>query len=137
MVRSTPADRTLVARVIWAALVVAVVLYYAVLVHVLRIAPEGADLPLANQLRTMLLGLAAAQTLAVWIAWTRLATPPGGNGDGAQRAFAVHIICWALAEAIAIYGLVLGLVARRVESLFFVWGFVMLVLLRPRAERLR
>ena len=81
--------------------------------------------------------MGGAQTVAVWIAWSRLATPPEDDGGGVQRAFAPHIACWALAEAIAIYGLVLGLVARRVEPLFFVWGFVMLVPLRPRAERLR
>jgi Na+-driven multidrug efflux pump len=137
MVTSTAADRALVARVVWAALLVAVVMYYVVLTQVLRAAPGDADVPLASQLRTMLLGLAAVQTVAVWIAWSRLATPPEDKGGGVQRAFTVHIVCWALAEAIALYGLVLGLVARRVEPLFFVWGFVMLVLLRPRAERLR
>lgn len=137
MLTSPSADRTLVARVIWMALLVAVMLYYAVLLQVLRIAPEGADMPLAGKLGTMLLGLAAAQTVAVRIAWTRLASSPDGSAGGVQRAFAVHVICWALAEAIALYGLVLGLVVRRSESLFFVWAFVTLVLLRPRTERLR
>ena len=52
------------------------------------------------------------------------------------RALTVHVVCWALAESIAIYGLVLGLIGRgsTLSPVFFAWGAGLLLLLRPRAE---
>src|SRR5438105_3407315 len=61
------------------------------------------------------------------------ATAPADRVDP-QRAITMHVVCWTLCEAIALYGLVIGIIAHRLEPVFFVWGFVALLLLHPRAE---
>src|SRR5213080_246807 len=124
----------LVARLVWASLLVAPGLYCVVLVLLLRSGAGSPSPALGDPLRTILLVLAAAQTLAVWIVWSRFVGSSGGRALDPQRAIAMHVVCWALCEAIALYGLVIGLIARRVEPVFFVWGLVALLLLHPRAE---
>src|SRR5262249_22929472 len=127
MTTRAPASPLLVARLVWAALLGALGLYCIVLVLLLR-GPGSPNLALAGPLRTVLLVLAAGQTLATWCVWGRSVAPSGGRAAAArgdpQRAIAIHVVCWALCEAIALYGLVIGLVARRVEPIFFVWGLV-------------
>src|SRR5206468_3339463 len=79
--------------------------------------------------------LAASQPLACWFVWRRFVGSAGWRAAvDPQRAISMHVVCWALCEAIALYGLVIGLVARSVEPVFFVWGLIALLLLRPRAE---
>ena len=123
------------ARLVWASLLVAPALYSVVLVLLLR---SGTGIPspaLADPLRTILLVLAAGQTLAAWFVWNRFVGPSGGRtAVDPQRAIAMHVVCWALCEAIALYGLVIGVIAHRLEPVFLVWGLVALLLLRPRAE---
>ena len=130
-----PGSPLLVARLVWASLLVAPALYSVVLVLLLR---SGTGIPspaLADPLRTILLVLAAGQTLAVWFVWRRFVALSGGRaGVDPQRAIAMHVVCWALCEAIALYGLVIGLIAHRLEPVFFVWTLVALLLLHPRAE---
>ena len=123
------------ARLVWASLLVAPALYCVVLVLLLRSGPGIPSPALADPLRTILLVLAAGQTLAAWFVWNRFVGPSGGRtAVDPQRVIAMHVVCWALCEAIALYGLVIGLVARSVEPVFFVWGLIALLLLRPRAE---
>lgn len=126
------------ARVVWASLLVAPALYCIALVLLLRSAPGSPSPALADLLRTVLLVLAAAQTLAVWFVWSRFVAPSGERAGAdrvdPQRAIAMHVVCWALCEGIALYGLVIGLVARRLEPVFFLRGFVALLLLHPRGE---
>ena len=126
------------ARLVWASLLVAPALYGVVLVLVLRSGSGSPNPALADPLRTILLVLAAGQTLAVWFVWRRFVTPSGARAPAdrvdPQRAITMHVICWTLCEAIALYGLVIGVMAHRLEPVFFVWGLVALLLLRPRAE---
>src|SRR5213083_3770727 len=132
-----PGSPLLVARLVWASLLVAPALYSVVLVLLLR---SGTGIPspaLADPLRTILLVLAAGQTLAVWFVWRRFVTPSGARAPAdrvdPQRAITMHVVCWTLCEAIALYGLVIGIIAHRLEPLFFVWGLVALLLLHPRS----
>ncbi len=138
MTTTAPGSPLLVARLVWASLLVAPALYCVVLVLVLRSGPGSPSPALGDALRTILLVLAAGQTLAVWFVWRRFVAPSGERAPAdrvdAQRAITMHVVCWALSEAIALYGLVIGLIARSVEPVFFVWGLVALLLLRPRAE---
>src|SRR5436309_1644869 len=117
MTASTPGSPLLVARLVWASMLAAVALYGGVLALLLGSGSESPNPAFADQLRTILLVLAAGQTLVLWFVWRRFVAPPGAHnpadGGGPQRAFAVHVICWALGEAIALYGLVIGLIARR------------------------
>ena len=130
-----PGSPLLVARLVWASLLVAPALYSVVLVLLLRSGPGIPSPALADPLRTILLVLAAGQTLAVWFVWRRFVALSGGRaGVDPQRAIAMHVVCWALCEAIALYGLVIGVMAHRLEPVFFVWGLVALLLLHPRAE---
>jgi hypothetical protein len=138
MTTRAPGSPLLVARLVWASLLVAPALYCVVLVLVLRSGPGSPSPALGDPLRTILLVLAAAQTLAVWFVWLRFVSPSGARAPGdrvdPQRAIAMHVVCWTLSEAIALYGLVIGVVAHRLEPVFFVWGLVALLLLHPRAE---
>ena len=123
------------ARLVWVSLLVAPALYCVVLVLVLRSGAGSPSPTLGDPLRTILLVLAAAQTLAVWFVWNRFVGPSGGRtAVDPQRVIAMHVVCWALCEAIALYGLVIGLIAHRLEPVFFVWSLVALLLLYPRAE---
>ena len=130
-----PGSPLLVARLVWASLLVAAALYCVVLVLLLRSGAGSPNPTLGDPLRTILLVLAAAQTLAVWFVWNRFVGPSGGRtAVDPQRVIAMHVVCWALCEAIALYGLVIGLIAHRLEPVFFVWSLVALLLLYPRAE---
>ena len=126
------------ARLVWASLLGGLAFYCVVLALLLRSGPGSPNPALADPLRTILLVLAVGQTLAVWFVWNRVVAPSGArdpaNRVDPQRAITMHVVCWTLCEAIALYGLVIGLIARSVEPVFFVWGLVALLLLRPRAE---
>ena len=126
------------ARLVWASLLGGLAFYCVVLALLLRSGPGSPNPALADPLRTILLVLAAGQTLAVWFVWRRFVTPSGARAPAdrvdPQRAITMHVVCWTLCEAIALYGLVIGIIAHRLEPVFFVWGFVALLLLHPRAE---
>src|SRR5438094_949034 len=124
MTASTPGSPLLVARLVWASMLAAVALYGGVLAVLVGSGSRSPSPAPADQLRTILLVLAAGQTLVIWFVWRRFVAPSGARDPadraGAQRTFAMHVICWALGEAIALYGLVIGLITRRVEPVFFV-----------------
>jgi len=130
-----------VARLVWGSLLVAPALYCGVLVLLLRSGAGSPNPALADPLRTILLVLAVGQTLAVWFVWNRVVVRSGARDPAdrvdPQRAITMHVICWTLCEAIALYGLVIGFVAHRLEPLFFVWGLVALLLLHPRSASFR
>ena len=141
MTTTAPGSPLLVARLVWASLLVAPALYCGVLVLLLRSGAGSPNPALADPLRTILLVLAVGQTLAVWFVWNRVVVRSGARDPAdrvdPQRAITMHVICWTLCEAIALYGLVIGFVARRLEPLFFVWGLVALLLLHPRSASFR
>ena len=126
------------ARLVWASLLGGLAFYCVVLSLLLRSGSGSPNPALADPLRTILLVLAVGQTLAVWFVWNRVVAPSGArdpaNRVDPQRAITMHVVCWTLCEAIALYGLVIGIIAHRLEPVFFVWGFVALLLLHPRAE---
>src|SRR3989475_11708019 len=137
MTTRAPGSPLLVARLVGASLRGGLAFYWVVLALLLR--SGGSPNPtLAGPLRAILVVLAAGQTLAVWFVWRRFVTPSGARAPAdrvdPQRAIAMHVVCWTLCEAIALYGLVIGLIARRLEPGFFVWSLVALLLLHPRAE---
>lgn len=126
-----------VARIIWYAMLAAVAIY-ALLVGIVGGRVAG-DPGVSAIIRQVFMGLAAAQTLAVWFIHRRFLAPalersPGATGGAdPQRAFSLLVVCWALAESIALFGLILGMLGRR-ELLFFVWAVAVLVALRPRDD---
>jgi hypothetical protein len=128
----TTAEQTRVVWILWSALFVAVGLY---LVTLVVIVPGGTpESPFAG-VRNALLAVAALETLAVWHLHGRWFRSPG-----APTALSVpsrYVVCWALAEAIALQAFVVGFLARDVSSAvpFFVWSAALLVALRPRPER--
>jgi hypothetical protein len=50
-----------------------------------------------------------------------------------------YVVCWALSEAVALYGLVLGFLARSLDEAqpFFIVGAALLLWQRPRADHFR
>jgi hypothetical protein len=115
---------------------------YAVLLSI--ITPAGGvavDAATVRLLQKAFVLAGAAETFAFWVIHRRLmvpmlepSIPPVPPTLEPQRALQVHMVCWALAESIAIYGLVLGLVGRAptLSMVFFAWGAGVLLLLRPR-----
>src|SRR5947208_1975055 len=91
MSTGAPGSPLLVARLVWASLLVAAALYCVVLVLLLRSGPGIPSPALADPLRTILLVLAAGQTLAAWFVWNRFVGPSGGRtAVDPQRAIAPH-----------------------------------------------
>jgi len=117
------------ARIIWLGLVVAVAAYFVVLLVVA--AREGSPVIDTRILGWVLLGIATMQALAIVVLRRRSLAP-----DSAADATTQHVLCWTLAEAIAVYGLVLGVLAHDVSPArpFFVASVGLLLWLRPRAE---
>jgi len=127
----------LVARLVWASLLGTVPLYCAALVVLLGSGAGDPKPALADRLRAILLVLAAGQTLAIWLVWRRFVAPAGyepAERTDAQRVLTMQLVCWALCETIALSGFVIGLIARRIEPVFFVWALAALLVLRPRSE---
>src|ERR687887_1325886 len=98
MATPAPGSPLLVARMVWASLLVAPGLYCVVLVLLLRSAPESGNPAIGDPLRTILLVLAAGQTIAVWFVWSRFVASSGGRTAAdrvdPQRAIAMHVVCW-------------------------------------------
>ena len=127
------------ARIIWIALLVTVGAYLLVLAALLgsRAAPAvAADVAtLRRVLMLLTVGLVAA------VFWLRRRLPLAAFGaerpaPDAQFVMTTYIVCWALSEAIALLGLVLGLLAQSIGEAygFFVVAAGLLVWQRPRAE---
>lgn len=132
-----------VARVVWLAMLASVAIYFVLLSVLTPTGSPGAAPEMIRLLRKAFVMVAAGQTFAIWVIRRRLLAPtlavaPAGTPRELEpgRALGVHIVCWALAESIAIYGLVLGLIGRgsSLSTVFFAWGAGLLLLLRPRSE---
>ena len=97
MTITAPGSPLLVARLVWASLLVTPALYCVVLVLLLRSGAGSPSPALADPLRTILLVLAAGQTLAVWFVWRRFVTPSGARVPAdrvdPQRAITMHVVC--------------------------------------------
>lgn len=136
-VRQSPRDVLLVLRIVHAALITSVVVYGGVVMLVTRPPPPGTVVAGAPVARTDLpasftavLACVAVITLAV-IVIVRRTIRPG-------RYAAPAIASWALAESIAVVGLLLGLL-RRDMAYFLPFGAVSLIvmlLLTPRRRDL-
>jgi hypothetical protein len=119
----------LTARLVWGSLLVGVVLYYALLVQLVP-ASEGGPGRLLPTVEATFLAVAAALTLVVWALH-----PRSLDASADPRAALVrYVLCWALGESIAVFGLVSGFVARDAAAGtgLMLWSLALLVLLRPR-----
>ena len=132
-----------VARVVWAVLLAAVAVHYGVLLVLVRGGQPTSSSVLTSLLLPLLLVIAALQSAIVWFVRRRFlavavepVSIPGEQRTDPTRIFSLHVVCWGLAEAIAVFGLVLGILARDLDTpaVFFVWSAGMLLALRPRAE---
>jgi len=123
----TNSDSLTVPRIIWLAMVIAVILYGAfVLVLPGKKSEPGGDLV---PIFALVAGMLAACSFVVRTVLTRAL-----NGDAARGANMVpYVVAFALAEAIAIFGLVLHLLGEpQLVSLgFVVAGLVVLTLHFP------
>jgi len=132
-----------VARVVWLTMVASVGVYFVLLAVLVGAGGAVAQPELVMVLRRVFLIVAGLESFAIWVIHRRLLGPavmrvPGTTESPLEpgRALGVHLVCWALGESIAIYGLVLGLLGHELGAAapFFVWGAALLVFLRPRAE---
>jgi len=114
---------TRTARTIWLGMLAAVAVYLVVLIAV--VGRGGAGGMQVEVLRWVLGALALLQAVGIVVLRAR----PAGAG-----ALPVAIVCWALAESIGAYGLVLGILARDVGEgrPFLVVAAALLLWLRPR-----
>jgi F0F1-type ATP synthase membrane subunit c/vacuolar-type H+-ATPase subunit K len=140
--RPTP---LMVARIVWAALLASVALYVVVLVVLASTEAERGAPELVALLRTPLLGMAGLQTAIVGYLRHRFLAP-ASTGQAVMppetdpgRILSLHVFCWGLGEAIAVFGLVIGLIGREVgaTAVFFLWSAALLILLRPQAAYFR
>lgn len=125
------------ARTIWMALLTSVALYQVVLAKLLSVPAASAAPDFLQAASTIALALSAVQTVVIWRLRSSFdPTPDMPPPQRLQQVFTSFIVRCALAEAIALYGFVLAMLAREWSrgGLFFVWGAVLLILQRPRAE---
>ena len=127
------------ARIIWIALLVAVGAYVLVLAALLGSHTTPAVAADVATLRRVLMLLTVGFVAAVF--WLRRRLPLAADGSerpapDAQSVMTTYIVCWVLSEAIALLGLVLGLLAQSIGEAygFFVVAAALLVWQRPRAE---
>ncbi|MFN8543266.1 MAG: hypothetical protein U0807_03560 [Candidatus Binatia bacterium] len=142
MPASTPTpDLVARARLVWSGLLATAVLYL-VLLYALVPGTGPLDMPPALvHLGPIFLALATVQTLVVALLQYRHLAGRGWSAPDmvdSRRLFVLYVTCWVLAESIATYGLVLGLVGRSRHGAigFFVWAISLLLTLRPRAAHL-
>jgi hypothetical protein len=114
-------------------MLVSQIIYVALLLAGVRGASEFLDLPILAQ---ALGAVALATAIGSHICWRRASgsgraihTPP----PDPNKSLPLYIVTWMLDESIAIYGLVLGMLAFPVDvwSLFSLIGFFLTILHRP------
>ena len=127
------------ARIVWIAMLSAVGAYVVVLAALLGSDATPAVAVDVTMLRRVLMLTTVGLVAAVF--WIRRGLPLAAFGTerptpDAQSVTTTYIVCWALSEAVALLGLVLGLLARNVGEAygFFVVAAALLVWQRPRAE---
>jgi hypothetical protein len=140
------ANPLLVARAIWASLLAAVGAYVGVVLVVPGAGSPGAEPVLAALMLPMLLAVAWVLTGVVWFVHLRFLAPAPGRRPAApaggvdpERTFLLLVLCWGLGEAIGVFGLVLGILGRELETalVFFAWSAALLLVVRPRPAHFR
>lgn len=127
------------ARIIWIAMLLAVGAYVVVLAALLGSNATPAVATDVATLRRVLMLMTVGLVAAVFWLRRRLPLAPLGAGrptPDVQSVTTTYVVCWALSEAVALIGLVLGLLAQSVGEAygFFVVAAALLVWQRPRAE---
>ncbi len=154
-------------RILHAAMIASIAVYGLVLLTVTRSGPAGDPVPAAEielsaprgeppgPIFTVVLGIMAAITIAaVFIIRARKLPRTGGRAalfdEGKGRApgkqkkatrteyFTLCIICWAMAESIAVYGLVLGFLHHAILPFvpFAAASLLVMVILAPRRSHM-
>jgi hypothetical protein len=133
MKQTDPAQAKLILRVVWMAILLSQLIYLALLLAGIRGAKQPLDLPILAQA----LGVVALATaIGSHLCWRRAS----GSGTaihtplpGPAKSFPFYVVAWMLDESIAIYGLVLGMLAFPVDvwGLFSLVGFFLTLLHRP------
>ena len=133
MRQADPAQARRVNQILWPTLLAAPLAYVAVILGGIGTSERPPDLP---ALPIALAGVALATGIGAQLSWRRAtgagqlahATPP----DPA-KAFTFYILAWVLDETIAIFGLILGLLAfsTGVWGLFSLAAFVLMFSHRP------
>jgi hypothetical protein len=121
-------------RIVWAAILGGLVVLYVLLrVQLSRsAAPALTD---ASSQRTMFLVLSAAVVGAIIL--VDRGVFPLEPRPGASVAFLRHVVCWAQAEAIGLFGVILAFQTREVNEAhpFMLLAAGLLFWFRPRPER--
>lgn len=126
-------------KFIWLAFLSALVIY-ALLPLLLRLPEQSVD-PQLQAILFIALSIAAVSTIGV-IVMIRRAMPAApvnpDSTDARRRTMLVSLVSWALAEAVALFGVVLYVLFRQPLHLypFLVVAFGLLLLLAPRANRM-
>ena len=137
-----PTDPLTTARIIWGALLSAVALYYGALEVLLSTSDGRHGALMVSTLQPILVVVAVIQTVTIWVVWRRIgptdrvrypATP------NSPQVLGSYVVCWALGEAIGLYGFVLGVLGRNGAAAvpFFLLAGALLLMLRPRLHHFR
>lgn len=128
------------ARIIWAALLASVAMYLAVLA-VLIAEPSAVPVNVDVGLLRSAFWAICVVVLGVILFFRRAlpsldADPARATSPTADAAFTIYVMCWALADSIALFGLTLGFLSRRLEEAlpFLVVAVALLVWQRPRRQ---
>lgn len=122
---------------IWAALLMAIVFYFLVLQFCPIRPAQGVTGPEKNHVRKIAL-LSCCQLAISFAIWHAVILRSARDKDPGQRSrvFPGCLVSWALAEAVAIYGLVLGFQGASIYDYggFLLSGFSALIYLIPNFE---
>jgi len=158
--RGDSASQILTLRILHAAMMASIAIYGLVLVTVTRSGPAGDPVP-ASEIElsaprgqppgsslTIALAIVAVVTAAAAFALRARALPrrrglyDDGAATPARRSrleyFTLCIICWAMAESIAVYGLVLGFLHHAIMPFvpFAAGSLLLMIILAPRKSHL-
>jgi hypothetical protein len=118
------------ARMLWGAMLVALAMYFVVLVA----QRPGAPLTDVTTLHMVLAAL-VVPTVGMILFFRRQLPSPERTPEPGLAPLTTYTICWSLSEAIVLYGLVLGFLSRSLDMAepFFILGGGLLLWQRPRA----
>ena len=121
-------------RIVWTLLLAALAAYYVV-IRVVLAQPGTPLLTDAASMRNVFFLLSAA-VVGVIVLFQRGVLPIQAR-EGLSVAYLRHVLCWALAESIGLYGMVLAFQTRQADDahVFLVVAAALLVWLRPQPER--
>ena len=123
------------ARILWLAMLVAVGLYAVVLA--VLIAQSGTPIDVTAMCRIFMV-LVLGDVVVIYVLRQRLPLAALGTarpGVDAPAVLTTYVTCWALSEAVALFGLVLGFLGRSFDEAgpFFIVAAALLLWQRPRA----